>query len=63
VGANIVAYWVVAFPVAVVLGLGNDQGPHGLWWGVVAGLTLAAAILTIKFAIVSREPIALLEAG
>ena len=62
-GANIVAYWIVGFPVALILGLGYNQGPHGLWWGLTAGLALAAAILTIKFAIVSRKPIALLETG
>jgi MATE family multidrug resistance protein len=60
-GANIVAYWFVGFPIAMILGFGYDEGPRGLWWGLTAGLALAAVILTIKFAVISRRPIAALE--
>lgn len=59
--ANIVAYWLVGLPVALYLAYGLGWGPHGLWWGMTAGLAVAAAALTVKFAAVSRHPIKPLE--
>lgn len=60
--ANLVAYWLVALPVATGLGFGLGQGPAGLWWGLVIGLAVAAGALTGKFLRVSRRPIAALAA-
>lgn len=60
--ANLVAYWLVALPVAIALGFGLHQGPAGLWWGLVIGLGVTAAALTGKFLLVSRRPIAALAA-
>lgn len=58
--ANLVAYWLVALPVAYVLGFGKRLGVTGLWWGLTAGLAVAAVTLTAKFVRISRRPIAAL---
>ncbi len=42
--------WIIAFPIAVVLAFPIDLGPAGLWWGMVAGLVVSAALLTRRWA-------------
>jgi len=43
------SYWLVGFPISVVLGFGlagaPDLGVAGFWWGLVVGLAVAAAVL------------------
>src|SRR5580693_6864846 len=36
--ANVVAHWLVGFPIALVLGFALHGGAQGLWWGLTAGL-------------------------
>jgi multidrug resistance protein, MATE family len=48
------AYWGIGMPLGVVLGLGLDglipaQGPLGMWAGLIAGLTVAAVLLSLRF--------------
>jgi MATE family multidrug resistance protein len=59
--ANLVSYWLIAFPLVLALGLGMDFGPQGIWWGLTAGLGVAAVLLSAKFASVSRAPVGRLE--
>jgi multidrug resistance protein, MATE family len=40
-----VSYWVVALPVGTGLAFGCKLGPIGIWWGLAAGLFVAAATL------------------
>ena len=61
--ANIVSYWMVGLPVSILLGFRLGWGPHGLWWGLTTGLAVSAVVLTVKFAAVSRRPIAPIEAA
>ena len=61
--ANLISYWVIGFPVSIGLAFGMDMGPHGLWWGLTAGLGTAAVLLTVRFLIVIRRPIAALDAA
>jgi len=42
---NFVGFWLVGLPVCVVLGLGLDQGPTGVWWGLAIGLGVVAILL------------------
>lgn len=48
------AYWGIGLPVGYVLGLtdyvGPASGPNGLWEGLIAGLTCAALMLSIRLA-------------
>jgi MATE family multidrug resistance protein len=39
------AYWGVGFPVAWWLGFERGWGPQGLWYGFIAGLSVAACLL------------------
>lgn len=49
---TLLAYWGVGLPLGYVLGLtsllGQPSGPHGLWQGLVAGLTCAALLLALR---------------
>jgi len=52
------AYWLLGFPLAVMLGFAGGLGPVGLWWGLVAGLSLAAVLLIGRFRILVRRELA-----
>jgi MATE family multidrug resistance protein len=54
---NLVAYWVVGLPVALLLGFGMGGGAPGLWWGLTLGLMLAAVVLSRRFATLASKPI------
>lgn len=41
---NAVAYWGIAFPVGYVLAHHVGYGAHGLWYGLIIGLTLSALL-------------------
>lgn len=40
-----VSYWIVGLPLGLGLGISSGMGPQGIWWGLAAGLTLAALTL------------------
>jgi MATE family multidrug resistance protein len=41
-------YWLVGLPVSLLLGFRAGLGPQGLWWGLVIGLAVTAAILFLR---------------
>jgi len=48
------AYWGIGMPLGAALGLGIHGlwpalGPRGMWIGLIAGLTVAAVLLTVRF--------------
>ena len=43
------AYWGIGMPVGAGLGLGLGWGPRGMWIGLIAGLTVAALMLALRF--------------
>ncbi|MEN9225389.1 MAG: MATE family efflux transporter [Thermostichus sp. DRC_bins_24] len=51
---GIMAYWGVGLPIGYWLGFGLGMGGFGLWWGLALGLTVAATILTTRFAQLTR---------
>jgi multidrug resistance protein, MATE family len=55
------AYWGIGLPVGYSLGLsdwfGEPSGPHGLWQGLVVGLTCAAIMLAIRLRSSARRHI------
>ncbi len=53
-----VAYWLVGLPLAWSLGIAQALGPRGLWVGLVAGLSIAAIMLSLRFWRISRAAVA-----
>jgi MATE family multidrug resistance protein len=45
---GLVGFWFVGLPVSVALGFWAGLGPHGLWWGLVAGLAAVALLLVAR---------------
>ncbi|NYZ62296.1 MATE family efflux transporter [Luteimonas deserti] len=43
------AYWGVGMSLGAGLGLGLGYGPQGMWLGLIAGLTVAAVLLGLRF--------------
>lgn len=50
-----VAYWIIGFPTSVYLGFYTNLKSSGIWFGLVAGLTIAAIFLYLRFAYLLRE--------
>lgn len=46
---TLVAYWLVGIASGLVLTFVMDLGPRGMWFGLVAGLAVAAALLVQRF--------------
>ncbi len=52
---NIVAFWVIAFPLAYLATVTYRLAPAYTWGGFVAGLSAAAILLTWRYTRVSRK--------
>jgi MATE family multidrug resistance protein len=48
---NFVGFWLVGLSVCVALGLGFDQGPTGVWWGLATGIGVVAILLMSRLRI------------
>lgn len=46
---NMIAYWIIGFPVAWYLGFQAGYGAPGLWIGLIAGLTVAGVLHNVRF--------------
>jgi MATE family multidrug resistance protein len=55
---NIFAYWVLAFPLAYLAAVVYKFPPSYTWGGFVAGLSVAAALLTWRYTRLSRATLA-----
>jgi MATE family multidrug resistance protein len=51
------AYWGVGMTLGATLGFGLGWGPQGMWCGLVAGLTVAAVLLTRRFLRLAGTPL------
>ncbi len=51
---GVAGYWVVAVPTGMTLAFGFDLGPHGLWYGLVVGLAIAAVAGTARALWITR---------
>ncbi|WP_346727600.1 MATE family efflux transporter [Zestomonas insulae] len=61
------AYWGIGLPVGYALGLsdwlGAPSGPSGLWQGLIAGLTVAAVMLSLRLLLSAKRQIRLYPQG
>ena len=49
------AYWGIGMPVGWWLAFRGGWGARGMWIGMIAGLTVAAALLSLRFARITRR--------
>ncbi len=49
-----VAYWGIGVPLGYTLGITQAMGPRTIWFGLIAGLTVAAVCLNGRFWWVTR---------
>ena len=54
---NIVAFWVLAFPLAYLAAVTYEAPPNYVWAGFVVGLGVAAILLTWRFNRLSRRAV------
>jgi MATE family multidrug resistance protein len=50
------AYWVVGMPTGWWLAVHHGLGARGMWMGLIAGLSVAAVLLFVRFWRSSRHP-------
>lgn len=50
-----IAYWLVGFPISYYLGLHTELKSTGIWIGLLAGLTVSAVLLYIRFDIMTKK--------
>lgn len=50
-----VAYWVIGFPICLVLGQPSNYGSIGIWIGLLAGLTASSIFLYLRFEKLSKK--------
>jgi MATE family multidrug resistance protein len=55
---TVVAYWLVGFPLAWAFGIPMHLSPPIIWAGFLAGLTVAALLLIVRFMRLSRRALA-----
>jgi len=44
-----ISYWIVGFPISIYFGSAERYASFGIWMGLLAGLTVAAILLFIRF--------------
>ncbi len=54
---NVVAYWLIGLPAALLLGFTFHYGAVGLWVGLTLGLVAAATLLSARFIVLTRRTI------
>jgi len=52
---TLVAYWGIGLPLGYTLGIAWSMGPQAMWFGLIAGLTVAAVCLNGRFYLVTRR--------
>lgn len=50
-----IAYWVIGLPLGYWLGFKMHYGAQGIWFGLLAGLTLTALAMYLRFAFLSKR--------
>ncbi|MBT8494794.1 MAG: MATE family efflux transporter, partial [Deltaproteobacteria bacterium] len=55
---NLAGHYLIGLPLMLILAFGMSMGAPGLWWALSAGLTAVGVALAIRFAVLTRSPIA-----
>lgn len=54
---NLFSYWVIAFPLAWYFGVARARGPAAVWVGLIAGLFACAALLSLRYGLVTARAV------
>jgi multidrug resistance protein, MATE family len=52
---TLIAYWILGLPIGYLLAFKLGYGAHGIWIGLLTGLTVAAILLSARFNVVSKR--------
>lgn len=52
---SFIAYWLIGLPVGYYLAFHAGVGPMGIWWGLFAGLSVSAVLMTWRFLKISTR--------
>jgi len=50
-----ISYWIIGFPISYFLGKEEAYGSLGIWLGLLAGLTVAAVLLYMRFNYLTKK--------
>ena len=51
----VISFWVVGMTLGYKLTFGQEMGPAGMWIGMIAGLTVAASLMLLRFNHTSKK--------
>ncbi len=51
----VVSFWIVGLTLGYHLTFGREMGPAGMWIGMIAGLTIAASLMILRFNHTSKK--------
>ena len=51
------SYWAIGFPTCWVLAFNTNLDGVGIWWGYVVCLFVASIVMTLRFWLLTREPV------
>jgi MATE family multidrug resistance protein len=51
----VISFWIVGMTLGYNLTFGQGMGPAGMWIGMIAGLTVAACLMLLRFRHTSRR--------
>jgi len=52
---TLIAYWLIGFPTAYILGVQQGRGPVYVWLGLILGLSVAALLLNLRYRVISKR--------
>jgi len=55
---NVIAYWLIGFPLAYGFGVALGRGAPAVWTGLIAGLFVCALLLCARYVFVGRRAMA-----
>jgi len=52
---TIISFWIIGMTLGYNLTFSGEMGPSGMWIGMIAGLTVAAGLMLLRFQLTSNR--------